>query len=86
MVYLLGILLGVLLLYYSPAIIHFIIGNKAAKDINNMIDSDPKLRKTRDEFVFMGRELFVRITLLGLTEDSWVVDDYMNKKKYYMTL
>ena len=59
MVYLLGILLGVLLLYYSPAIIHFIIGNKAAKDINNMIDSDPKLRKTRDEFVFNSINCFV---------------------------
>lgn len=78
MVYLLGILLGGLLLYYSPAIIHFIIGNKAAKDINKMIDDDPELRKTRDEFVFLQREVFVGHTLLGLTRDSWVIVDYMN--------
>ena len=42
---------------FIGAIIKSIIGNKAAKNINNMIDSDPELRKTRDDFVRLGKSL-----------------------------
>ena len=42
---------------FIGSIIKSIIGNRAAKNINNMIDSDPQLRKTRDDFVRLNKQL-----------------------------
>ena len=41
---------------FIGAIIKSIIGNKAAKNINNMIDSDPELSKTKDDFVRLNKQ------------------------------
>jgi len=42
---------------FIGAVIKSIIGNRAAKNINNMIDDDPELRKTRDDFVRLNKQL-----------------------------
>tara|TARA_R100001509_G_scaffold73174_1_gene40833 strand:- start:1730 stop:1981 length:252 start_codon:yes stop_codon:yes gene_type:complete len=63
---------------FIGSIIKSIIGNRAAKNINNMIDSDPQLRKTRDDFVRLNKQLEDRFA--DIKKDDPEYYDYLVKK------
>lgn len=48
----------------SFIIVNF-IGKWASHNINTMIENDPELRKTRDDYVYLNRAIFVRCTSKG---------------------